>query len=110
MWPAMRFWVQMRNLVDYEILIFSDTYMSLKYACEILVRYLGRFLRYRQMFINPYIIEFYIKCCDVNINFLIDNAGNSYLNSWLVSLEISSSKSIIKIHGLRHDKNGYLCK
>ena len=84
--------------------------MSLKYACEILVRYLERFLRYRQMFIDPYIMEFYIKCCNVNINFLIDNAWNSYLNSWLMSLEISSRKSKIKICGLRHDKNGYVCK
>ena len=106
MWPAMRFWVQLRYLVEIEILIFSDTYMSLKYVCAILVQYIERFLRYWQKFIDPYIMEFYIKCCDVNVNVLIGNAGNSLLNSWLVSLEISSPKSIIKISGLRHDKMG----
>ena len=60
MWPAMRFWVQMRYLVEIQILIFSDTYNSLKYACEFLVQHLERFLRYKQKFIDPYIMEFYI--------------------------------------------------
>ena len=32
MWPAMKFWVQMRYLVEIEMFIFSDKYMSLKYA------------------------------------------------------------------------------
>ena len=41
-------WVQMRYLVEIEILIFSDTYVSLEYTCEISVRYLKRFLRNRQ--------------------------------------------------------------
>ena len=62
MWPAMRFWVQMRYLVEIEILIFSETYMSLEYTCEISVRYLMRFLRNRQKFIGPYVMELYIKC------------------------------------------------
>ena len=53
---AMRFGVQMRYLVEIEILVFSDLYMSLKYACEILVQYLEPFLRYRQKFIDSYII------------------------------------------------------
>ena len=70
--------------------------MSVKYACEILVQYLERFLRYRQKFIDPYIMEFYIKCYDVNVHFLIGKAGNSFLNSWLVSLEMSSPKSMLK--------------
>ena len=45
---SQRFWVQMRYLVEIEILIFSDTYTYLEYTCEISVRYLKRFLRNRQ--------------------------------------------------------------
>ena len=58
----MRFWVQMRYLVEIEMSIFSDTYMSLEDTCEISVRYLKRFLRNRQKFIGPYVMELYIKC------------------------------------------------
>ena len=47
-------------------------------------------------------MELYVKCCDVNVNFLIGNA----LNTWLVSLGMSSPKTIIKIIGLRHVKMG----
>ena len=53
---AMRFGVQMRYQVEIEILLFSVTYMSLKYACEILVQYIEPFLRYRQKLIDSYII------------------------------------------------------
>ena len=104
MWPAMRFGVQMRYLVEIELLIFSDTYMSLKYACELLVQYLEQFLRYRLKFTDPYIMEFYAKCWDVNVNFLIGNAGNSLLNTWPVSSEMISPKSIIIISRLHHFK------
>ena len=68
----MRFWVQMRYLVEIEILIFSDTYISLEYTCEISVRYLKRFLRNRQKFIGPYDGHGIVySVCDVNVNFLI---------------------------------------
>ena len=58
----MRFWVQMRYLIEIEILIFSDNYMSLEYTCEISVRYIKQFLRNMQKFIGPYVRELYIKC------------------------------------------------
>ena len=103
MWPAMRFWVQMGYLVEIEVLIFSDAYMFLKYACEILVQYLERFTEIKAKVLDPYIMEFYIKCFDVNANFH-KNAGNSLLSTWLVRFEMSSPKSISKISGLRHDK------
>ena len=43
-----RFGVQMRYMVEIEILSFSDTVMSLEFTCEISDRYLMQFLRNRQ--------------------------------------------------------------
>ena len=68
-----------------EILIFSDTCLSLEYTCEISVRYLKRFLRKRQ----SYVTELYIKCLRLQRE-LIDNLYLCKSESWsLARLKIA---------------------
>ena len=49
--------------------------MSLEYAHGISARDLKQFLINRQKFIGPNIMEFYIKYCDVLLNFMIETLG-----------------------------------
>ena len=76
------------------------------------LKYMNMFLRYGQKFIDPYIMEFYTKCCDVNVN--SDRHRREFTFKLLAgefrNVEMSSPKSMIKVCGLRHDKNGCLCK
>ena len=87
----MRFWAQIRSLVEIEILIFSDTYISLEYTCEILVLYLKRFLRNRQQFIGPYVMELYVKCLRRQCEFS-DRQLGEFISGCLKRIDYSFGK------------------